>query len=134
MLSGAHCSHSAGIMNRLRALGTSPAVDDFGISYSSLSYLPFLPFDALKIDRSFVLNMNSRAESESMVRTLVALARNIGMRVIVAGVETSGQLELIRAFGAEEVQGFLFGRTAPNTIDVFFIPAEDGVKTMDFDL
>jgi diguanylate cyclase (GGDEF)-like protein/PAS domain S-box-containing protein len=113
------------IMNRFHAMGVSLVIDNFGIGYSSLSYLPFLPFDALKIDRSFVSNLNSRTDIESMIRTLIMLAHNVGMHVIAEGVETSEQLDLIRAFGAEDVQGFLLGRPTPNPIDVFLIPPKD---------
>ncbi|MGA2673312.1 MAG: EAL domain-containing protein [Terracidiphilus sp.] len=120
MLSGAHST--AATMNRLRALGIGLAIDDFGTGYSSLSYLPSLPFDALKIDRSFVMNLDKRPESESMIRTLVALAHNIGMRVIVEGVETREQLELITALGANEVQGYLLGRPTANPVETFLSP------------
>jgi len=126
ILSGAHSSTE--IMNRLRTLGISLAVDDFGTGYSSLSYLPFLPFDALKIDRSFVINLDNQSQSESMIPALIALAHNIGLRVIVEGVETQEQLDLIRAFGAEEVQGYLLGRPTPNPIVQFIVPAEDSLK------
>jgi EAL domain-containing protein (putative c-di-GMP-specific phosphodiesterase class I) len=89
-----------------------------------------LPFDALKIDRSFVSNLNSKTDIESMIRTLIMLARNVGMHVIAEGVETTEQLELIRAFGAEDVQGFLLGRPAPDPIDVFLIPLKDGASVL----
>ena len=118
------------IMNRFHALGVSLVIDNFGIGYSSLSYLPFLPFDALKIDRSFVSNLNSKTDIESMIRTLIMLAHSVGMHVIAEGVETSEQLELIRAFGAEDVQGFLLGRPTPNPIDVFLIPPKDSAKVL----
>jgi diguanylate cyclase (GGDEF)-like protein/PAS domain S-box-containing protein len=117
MLSGAH--YAADIMSRLHALGISLAIDDFGTGYSNLSYLPTLPFDAVKIDRSFVLNMETQPESESMIRTVIALARNVGMRAIVEGIETTQQLELVKAYGAEEVQGYLTGRPTANPIEDF---------------
>ena len=120
MLSGANST--AATMHRFRELGIGLAIDDFGTGYSSLSYLPSLPFDALKIDRSFVMNLDQRPESESMIRMLVALAHNIGMRVIVEGVETSEQLELIKALGANEVQGYLLGRPTANPVDTFLSP------------
>jgi EAL domain-containing protein (putative c-di-GMP-specific phosphodiesterase class I) len=101
---------SAQKMRRLRSLGISLAIDDFGTGYSCLGYLPNLPFDAMKIDRSFVKDLNSRPEAVAMVRALVGLAHNIGMRVIVEGVEDLEQLDLIRHFAANEVQGFLLGR------------------------
>ena len=101
-------------MNYLRAMGISMAIDDFGTGYSNLSYLPSLAFDALKIDRSFMMNLERQPETESMIQTLIALAQNLGMRVIVEGVETAEQLALIKSLGANEVQGYLVGRPTPN--------------------
>jgi diguanylate cyclase (GGDEF)-like protein/PAS domain S-box-containing protein len=106
-------------MHRLRELGISLAIDDFGTGYSSLSYLPSLPFDTLKIDRSFVMNLDKQPQNESVIRMLVALAHNAGMSVIVEGVETLEQLELVRALGTNEVQGFLMGRPTANPSEDF---------------
>jgi len=117
MMSDAHCT--AETMNALRSLGVGMAIDDFGTGYSNLSYLPSMAFDAPKIDRSFILNLKKMPESEAMIRTLVALARNIGMRVIVEGIEEPDQLELIRSLGANDVQGFLMGRPTLNPIEAF---------------
>jgi EAL domain-containing protein (putative c-di-GMP-specific phosphodiesterase class I) len=103
-------------IDRFRAIGISMAIDDFGTGYSSLSYLPTLAFDVLKIDRSFMTDLNTQPERESMVRTLIALAHNFGMKVIVEGVESMEQLELIKALGANEVQGFMSGRPTPNPV------------------
>jgi diguanylate cyclase (GGDEF)-like protein/PAS domain S-box-containing protein len=122
MLSGAH--FTAETMGALRSLGVGMAIDDFGTGYSNLSYLPSMAFDALKIDRSFILNLKKMPESESMIRTLVALARNIGMRVIVEGIEEPDQLELIRSLGANDVQGYLMGRPTSNPIDAFLSPVD----------
>ena len=82
-------------------------------------YLPSLPFDLLKIDRSFVMNLDKVPESESMIRTLIALSQNIGLITIVEGVETEEQLELVRALGADEVQGYLKGGPTPDPVEVF---------------
>jgi diguanylate cyclase (GGDEF)-like protein/PAS domain S-box-containing protein len=114
---------TAETMLHLRELGVSLAIDDFGTGYSNLSYLPTLPFDSLKIDGSFMRNLDAQPESESMIRTLVALAQDIGLRVIVEGVEKQEQLELVRALGANEVQGYLTGRPTPNPEAVFLTPA-----------
>jgi diguanylate cyclase len=108
MLSGV--ARASETMQRLRALGVSFAIDDFGTGYSCLSYLPQMPFNALKIDRSFVKQLDMKPESRAMVNSLIALAHNIGIRVIVEGVETEEQLALIRKFGGNEIQGFLLGR------------------------
>jgi diguanylate cyclase (GGDEF)-like protein len=98
------------IMKRLRNLGVGLAIDDFGTGYSCLSYLPTLPFNALKIDRSFVHEMQSRTEAKAIVRSLVTLAHSLEMQVVVEGVETPEQLEAIRELGGNEVQGFLLGK------------------------
>jgi len=129
MLNGG--TSSSETMNRIRELGISLAIDDFGTGYSCLSYLPSLPFDALKIDSSFVRDLGIKPESESMVRTLIVLAHNIGMRVIVEGVETHEQLGFIRAYGANEVQGYLLGRPTANPIEDFLLPAI-AAQTLEF--
>ncbi len=108
MLTGV--SQAVETMNRLRSLGVGFAIDDFGTGYSCLTYLPALPFDSMKIDRSFVRDLHAKPESRAMVNSLVALAHNIGIRVIVEGVETEEQLDLIKTFGGNEIQGYLLGR------------------------
>ena len=101
---------AAEVMKALRSSGISVAIDDFGTGYSCFSYLPRLPFNALKIDRSFVKEIESRVETKAMVQSLVAMARNLSMQVIVEGIETPEQLELIRKLGGNEVQGYLLGK------------------------
>jgi diguanylate cyclase (GGDEF)-like protein len=108
MLTGVH--RAAETMQRLRQLGISLAIDDFGTGYSCLSYLPALPFDALKIDRSFVREFEVKPEHGAMIHSLVSLAHNMGMRVIVEGIETPAQLDLIRKVGGNEIQGYLLGK------------------------
>jgi EAL domain-containing protein (putative c-di-GMP-specific phosphodiesterase class I) len=105
---------AAAAMQALRNLGVTFAIDDFGTGYSCLSYLPKLPFDALKIDRSFLSGMDSRSQSKGMVQSLIAMAHNLDMRVIVEGVEYAEQVSMIRAMGAHDVQGFLLGRPLAN--------------------
>lgn len=107
---------SAEKMRRLRALGVSLAIDDFGTGYSCLSYLTSLPFQVLKVDRSFVKELGSKREVFAMVRSLIGLAHNMDMRVIVEGIEEPAQLDLIRQLAADEVQGFLLGRPSPQPI------------------
>jgi diguanylate cyclase (GGDEF)-like protein len=114
-------------MNRLSQLGISMAVDDFGTGYSSLSYLTSLPFGALKIDRSFVNEMEHRPDLKNMIRSLVMLAHNLGMKVIAEGVETRSQLDLIKQLGGDQVQGFLLGKPTPGPMA--FIEAHRIEKT-----
>jgi EAL domain-containing protein (putative c-di-GMP-specific phosphodiesterase class I) len=101
-------------MKRLRTLGVSLAIDDFGTGYSCFSYLPRLPFNTLKIDRSFVHELETRFGVKAIVRSLVTLAHSLEMQVIVEGIETVQQFELIKKLGGNEVQGYLFGRPTSN--------------------
>ena len=109
-----NCEHAAERLEQLRALGISSAIDDFGTGYSSLKYLQNLPIDTLKIDQSFVRNLDPHSEEESgttaIVRAIVTLAQQLGMRVVAEGVETSGELELLRSLGCDLVQGYLFAK------------------------
>lgn len=114
MLSGAQSA--AATIRRLSELGVSLAIDDFGTGYSCLSYLPQLPFDALKIDRSFVSELGTRPETEALVQSLVILAHKLGMRVIAEGVETEKQMERIADIGTNEVQGYLLGKPTPDPL------------------
>ncbi len=114
MLSGTQ--GAAVTMHRLADLGVSLAIDDFGTGYSCLSYLPQLPFDALKIDRSFVSELGSRPETEALVHSLVILAHKLGMRVIAEGIETEKQLKMIADIGTNEAQGYLLGKPSPEPL------------------
>ncbi len=97
-----------GLLTQLRDLGVQLSIDDFGTGYSSLSYLQRFPIDTLKIDRSFVTQMMENEENLAIVRTIVALAQNLGMDVVAEGVETEDQLLLLRKLECENGQGFLF--------------------------
>jgi diguanylate cyclase (GGDEF)-like protein/PAS domain S-box-containing protein len=99
---------AVGLLIQLRELGVQLSIDDFGTGYSSLSYLQRFPIDTLKIDRSFVTQMMDNEENLAIVRTIVALARNLGMDVVAEGVETEDQLKLLRKLECENGQGYLF--------------------------
>jgi diguanylate cyclase (GGDEF)-like protein/PAS domain S-box-containing protein len=99
---------AVGLLTQLRELGVQLSIDDFGTGYSSLSYLQRFPIDTLKIDRSFVTQMMENEENLAIVRTIVALAQNLGMDVVAEGVETEEQLLLLRKLECENGQGFLF--------------------------
>jgi diguanylate cyclase (GGDEF)-like protein/PAS domain S-box-containing protein len=101
---------AAGTLEKLRALGVELSIDDFGTGYSSLSYLHRLPIDTLKIDRSFVSRMAENNENKEIVRTIIMLAKTLGMGVIAEGVETREQAELLRELECQCVQGFLISR------------------------
>lgn len=94
-------------LTALRNLGVGLSIDDFGTGYSSLNYLHNFPIDTLKIDRSFISRLEQEGEA-GMVQTIMALARNLGMKAIAEGVETEGQLVRLRELGSTSVQGFLF--------------------------
>ena len=107
-------NHAAETMARLKALGVTMAMDDFGTGYSCLSYLPKLAFDALKIDRSFVRELMTSSETKALVASILTLARNLNMKVIVEGIENEEQLTLVGELGGDEAQGYLLGRPDSN--------------------
>jgi EAL domain-containing protein (putative c-di-GMP-specific phosphodiesterase class I) len=98
------------VMNRLRDKGVRFSIDDFGTGYSSLAYLGHLPFDSLKVDRSFVQTMGDDGRGREIVKAVVTLAHALGRSVVAEGIETEGQLALLQALDVEEGQGFLLGR------------------------
>jgi len=108
-----HTAPALATLARLRALGVEIVLDDFGIGYSSLSYLRRFPFSKLKVDRSFVASMAVDAGTAAIVRAVAALGRSLGMRVCAEGVETEEQLSLVRAMGCNEAQGYLLGYPCP---------------------
>ena len=101
------------VLGNLRRLGVSLLMDDFGTGYSSLSYLHAFPIDVLKIDRSFVGRMTEGEQPLQIVRTIIELARVLGMDVVAEGIETHEQYLLLRELGCRLGQGFLFARPMP---------------------
>ncbi|MCA9553543.1 MAG: EAL domain-containing protein [Myxococcales bacterium] len=103
----------------ISALGVAFSLDDFGTGYSSLSYLHRLPFRTLKIDRSFMRNLLEDAQSEAIVRSVLALSRALGLDTVAEGVETAEVAERLRHLGTRYLQGYYFGRPlAPAEIDL----------------
>ena len=100
-------------LNEITELGVGLAIDDFGTGYSSLSYLKKFPIRSLKIDRSFVRDIDTDDNSAAIAQTIVAMAANLGLNVIAEGVETVAHKELLASYGCEEMQGFLFARPEP---------------------
>ena len=96
----------------LQRLGVRIAIDDFGIGYSSLSYLAKLPVHRLKVDRTFIAGLGT-AQDGSIVTAMVDLAHKLGLEVVAEGVETETELEQLRQADCDEAQGFLLGRPAP---------------------
>ena len=101
------------ILNQLQQLGVRIALDDFGTGYSSLSYLQRFPFDKIKIDRCFISDIATPGGSLSIVQAIVALARARNMTTTAEGVETPEQLDMLRACGCTELQGYLVCRPQP---------------------
>ncbi|MGA7808838.1 putative bifunctional diguanylate cyclase/phosphodiesterase [Bradyrhizobium sp.] len=101
------------VLRRLKALGVSIAMDDFGTGYSSLRYIQAFPFDKLKVDKSFVDQLNQNLQSQAIIRAVVGLAHGLGLPVVAEGVETLDQLEFLKREHCDEVQGYLIGRPQP---------------------
>ena len=100
-------------LHRMRDLGVRVSMDDFGTGYSSLSYLRSFPFDKIKIDRSFVKDMQNKPEGDAIIRAVSGLGRSLGMTTIAEGVETPEQMARIRAEGCTEIQGYLISKPVP---------------------
>ena len=100
-------------LHQLKNLGVRIALDDFGTGYSSLSYLRAFPFDKIKIDKSFVKDIESRPESRAITVATLNLAKSLGMRCTAEGVETLYQADFLRDHGCDELQGFFISRAQP---------------------
>ena len=100
-------------IRKLKRLGVTLAIDDFGTGYSSLSYLKRFAVDRLKLDRSFVSNIATDAEDRAIAQAIVTLGHSLGLKVVAEGVETLEQLELLREYHCDEIQGYLFSRPVP---------------------
>ncbi|WFU34104.1 EAL domain-containing protein [Bradyrhizobium brasilense] len=101
------------LLRRLKALGVRISMDDFGSGYSSLSYLQAFPFDKIKIDRAFVINLGRNPQSAAIVRAVIDLGHGLEMSIVAEGVETEAQLDFLAEEGCDAVQGYLIGRPAP---------------------
>ena len=107
-------NHTIESLRTLRDMGLHISLDDFGTGYSSLSYLKEFPVNQLKIDQSFVRDVTTDPSDASIVASIIALAHNLGLNVVAEGCETVEQLEFLRAYHCEQVQGYLFSRPLPS--------------------
>ncbi|MFM8333513.1 MAG: putative bifunctional diguanylate cyclase/phosphodiesterase [Candidatus Methylumidiphilus sp.] len=111
-------------LNQLRGAGIRIAVDDFGVGYSSLSYLKKFPIDVLKIDQSFICDICTDVNDAQIVRAIIAMGHSLNLKVLAEGVETAAQLAFLRGEGCQAVQGFLLSPP---------VPADDFAKLLDYD-
>ena len=108
-----HSDATIKALHDLKKIGIRIAMDDFGTGYSSLNYLQKFPFDKIKIDRSFISDLEGNVKQAAIVAAVINIAQTLGMVTTAEGVETEGQKERLIALGCEEVQGFLLGKPSP---------------------
>lgn len=106
-------TRSLEILSQLRELGVQISIDDFGTGYSSLSRLSYFPFDKIKIDRSFVINIPDQKDDLDIVRLIISMGKSLHMRIVAECVETEEQLQSLRKLGCDLVQGYLIGKPGP---------------------
>ena len=105
-------------LQAIKDLGVRIAVDDFGTGYSSLAYLRQFPVDCIKIDREFTKAISTSPESKALISTLVQLGKDLGLSTLAEGVETTGELDILRHQNVDEAQGFLLSRPLdPETLE-----------------
>lgn len=110
-------------MKILKSIGISFAIDDFGTGYSSLTYLKQLPINILKIDKSFVLESVNNANDAAIIKTIIAMARNMSIDIVAEGVESQQIMDFLLSRGCQKFQGFLFGKPLP--LEQLILPADD---------
>jgi PAS domain S-box-containing protein len=119
---------SGEVLAQLKALGVRLSIDDFGTGYSSLSRLRRIPVDTLKIDRAFIMNMDTDLESREIVRVIVMLAHNLGLKVIAEGTETEEHIRLLKELNCEMAQGYHFSRPADNQSMLKLLANNNGTR------
>jgi len=120
------------IFKRLTQLGVSISIDDFGTGHSSLSYLRKLPTSELKIDRSFVLDLETSEDARKVASAIINLAKSLDLKVVAEGVETEGQNKILREFGCDQLQGFLFAKPMSAKALALWAMDDVGPRTMNF--
>ncbi|HEY0788513.1 MAG TPA: EAL domain-containing protein, partial [Thermoanaerobaculia bacterium] len=117
--------NSVRMLRELKRLGVRIALDDFGTGYSSLNYLRRFPIDTLKLDRSFVLDVNEDENDAAIATAMISMAHSLGLTVIAEGIEKEDQLAFLRALGCRRGQGFLFG--PPMSVEEFIECIDNGL-------
>jgi diguanylate cyclase (GGDEF)-like protein len=112
-------------IEQIRAHGIKIAIDDFGVGYSSLGYLPNFEFDKIKIDRSFIKDLGQNSKSRAIIKAIADLGKSLNLVTTAEGVETLIQLELLRGIGCDEVQGFLIGPAQPIEMLAEFLRSDE---------
>lgn len=112
------------ILKGLKALGVKIAIDDFGTGYSSLAYLHRFPIDTLKVDRSFVRVIDQK-EGQAVAKTIVALAKSLGLKTVAEGIETKEQIEFMQSLDCDYFQGFIFAKPMPQTDLIDFLKNDE---------
>jgi diguanylate cyclase (GGDEF)-like protein len=118
--------------HRLAEVGVHISIDDFGTGYSSLSYLRQLPTEELKIDRCFVVDLETSSDARAVVDAVVKLGLALGLKVVAEGVETEGQYQVLRQLGCNEVQGFLFAKPMAAKMLYLWAVMDNGPSNLDF--
>jgi diguanylate cyclase (GGDEF)-like protein/PAS domain S-box-containing protein len=125
-----HVQPAMAFLKNMTSLGVKLAIDDFGTGFSSLSYLKKLPVNKLKIDQSFVRDINVDESDDAIVRSIIGLGHQFQLKVIAEGVETKGQLDFLRANGCDEIQGYYLSRPLPADEFIKFINGNPMLKMM----
>ena len=119
-------------LHKLKDINVEVAIDDFGTGYSSLAYLTTLPISELKIDRSFVLDLETSVDARAVVDAVVKLGQALGRKVVAEGVENEGQAQVLRALGCDVLQGFLYAKPMSAKALALWAMNDVGPHAMDF--
>jgi EAL domain-containing protein (putative c-di-GMP-specific phosphodiesterase class I) len=115
-------------LNDIRAFGVRFAIDDFGTGYSSFNYLTKLPVKSIKIDKSFVLALEANRDNALIVRSIIDLSHNLGLKVVAEGVETATAKDMLKSYGCDEAQGYYYSRPQlPDIMTHFLIEPPSGL-------
>ena len=120
------------VLGQLDATGVHLSIDDFGTGHSSLSYLRKLPADELKIDRSFVLDLETSEDARKVASAVINLAKSLNLKVVAEGVETEGQNKILRDFGCDQLQGYLFAKPMSAKALTLWAMEDVGPRAMSF--